>query len=71
MLRIFRTSPRESFGIMDIDGNTWFVEAARCKLRRGDLIFEIGLRTIVAVAAQGTWQRVMRGISLEDFESKE
>jgi len=57
-----------SFGVMALDGGTWFIDANRCELRGDTIVFLIGWKAVVAVAPGGTWQRVMRGISLEDFE---
>lgn len=58
----------ESFAIAATNGNTWFVEANRCKLRGGNLIFWTGWNTVVAVVGDGAWSRIQRGITLEDFE---
>ena len=60
----------ESFGVMDTQGGTWFVNANRCKLRGDTVVFLTG-RMIVAIATSGTWQRVVRGLTLEDFEGGE
>ena len=61
----------ESFGIMDASGNTWFVEANRCKPRKGSLVFLTGWGVVVAVANDGTWQRMIRGLALDDLEDGE
>ena len=65
--KLMRTNT-ESFAIAATNGNTWFVEANRCELRDGSLVFLTGRNTVVAVASAGAWSRTLRGATLEDFE---
>ena len=61
----------ESFGVLDVAGNTWFVHAHRVKIdRAGRLIFTEGIGMIVAVAEAGTWLRLRRGLTQEAFDAQ-
>jgi len=62
-----RNRQLESYAVLATDGVTWAVEATCVIERDGKLIFKAGLHT-VAIAAEGTWQRVIEGITLEDIE---
>lgn len=61
-----------SYGVTDETGGMFFVEAHRFTMD-GDgrlLFWERGwlFRRVIAVVEAGKWQRVLEGISLEDFE---
>jgi len=54
-----------TFGILSANGDRWFASANRVKIRRGRLIFLVGLWRIVAVANEGTWINTAEGIESE------
>ena len=63
----------ESFGVMDSQGGTYFVQANRVGMdEAGRLIFRAGAGidgTIVAVVAAGEWKRILKGITLDDVKA--
>jgi len=57
-----------SFGITDETGGMFFIEAHNFTLDSdGRLLFWKG-RRVISVIEAGKWQRILEGISLEDFK---
>lgn len=67
--------PPVSFGIMDEQGGMFFVIAHSFRVdRRGRLVFweRRGLfRRLKSVVEAGKWERVLEGISMDDFKGDE
>jgi len=65
--RIKQVFPLRSYGVKDDMGTVFFIEARSVSVKNGRLLFKSRWRLVAAVDA-GKWQRVLEGLSLEDFE---
>ncbi|MBW2637988.1 MAG: hypothetical protein JRC86_10800 [Deltaproteobacteria bacterium] len=58
-----------SYGIKDGTGAMFFLEARRVRVdRAGRLIFSSLAGYVVAIVDADKWERVLKGVTLEDFE---
>ena len=56
-----------SFAVQTEAGPERFFEANRVRVRRGRLVFLVGLWRVVGIVERGHWLRVMAGIAPEDI----
>lgn len=72
LIKTARERTLVSYGVTDETGGMFFVEAHRFTMDGGGrlLFWKRGWlsRRVIAVVEAGKWQRVLKGISLEDFE---
>lgn len=57
-----------SFGIVDSRGEMYFVQADRLTVTKSGRLLFWRRGVICAAVAEGKWERVLKGISLEDME---
>ena len=61
----------DSYVVEVTSGQYRFYEANRVRIRRGRLVFLVGLRQIVGAVEAGTWVRVMAGVTPDDLRDNE
>jgi len=59
----------ESFAVEMANGPFRFFEANRVCVRRGRLIFVIGLWRVAGIVERGQWRRVIEGVTREDIDN--
>jgi len=60
-----------SFGVVDSRGEMYFVSADRLTVTRSGRLLFWRRGVICAVAADGEWQRALKGITLDDVKAVE
>jgi len=60
-----------SFGVMDSRGEMYFVSADRLTVSKSGRLLFWRRGAVCAVAAEGQWQRALKGITLDDVKAVE